>query len=234
MRSILRFLVLGTVVFGGLLTNGIQPAHADDELQAGIYKGIINLAIHSRAHQEWGGGDSATISWIGEGNVDLTITGEKYGTMTISFIPVDVFDFGYINLGGCDASVGIKARGSFSGGTAGLNFDPKQKAGTLYLIWNGLDSVDIVWDTVQGGCWSKKMSEAQLIAINETSPTIGPITLTVTKIDDEFISGEFRLPGWEGGGPIPHGSYAHIIDSCTWWALKDSAQEEGGKEWKNK
>jgi hypothetical protein len=235
MRSIMRFLVLGAVVFGGLLTNGIQPAHADDELPAGVYEGIINLAFHSRANQEiQGSGGVATISWIGEGDVDLTITGAKQGTMTISYIPVDVFDFGYVNLSGCgDASVGIKAKGSFSGGTAGLNFDPKQKAGTLYLIWNGLDSINIVWDTVQG-CWSKKMSEAQITAINETSPTIGQITLTVTKIDDDFISGDCRLPSWEGGGSIPLGSYAHIIDSCYWWALKDSTQENGGKEWKNK
>ena len=234
MRSIMRYLVLGAVVLGGLLTSGIQPAHADDKLEAGTYQGVINLAFHSRATQQvQGGDDSVSINWIVEGNVDLTITGEKYGTMIISYIPVDVFDNGYINMGGCNASVGIKAKGSFSGGTAGLNFDPKQNAGSLYLIWNGLDGVDILWDTVQGQC-KNKMSEAQIKAINTTSPTIGQITLTVTTIDDGFISGDCRLPKWEGGGPVQSGSYAHIIDSCNWWAMKLEGQGKGGKEWKIK
>jgi len=234
MRSIMRFLVLGAVVFGGLLTNGIQPAHADEELQAGTYQGMINLAFHSRAIQATqGASDSASINWIGEGKVDLTITGEKYGTMIISYIPVDIFDNGDINAGGCNASVGMKAQGSFSGGTAGLNFDPKLKAGTLYLIWGGLDGINILWDDVQGTC-KNKMSVAQITAINQTSPTIGLITLSVTKIDDGFISGDCRLPKWEGGGPVQNGSYAQIIDSCYWWAMKLEAQTKGGMEWTNK
>jgi hypothetical protein len=234
MRSIMRILVLGAVVFGGLLTNGIQPAHADNELQAGTYQGMLNLAFHSRTTQAaQGASDSVSINWIGEGKVDLTITGEKYGTMIISYIPVDIFDNGSINAGGCNASVGIKAKGSFSGGTAGLNFDPKQKAGTLYLIWNGLDSKNILWDDVQGTC-KNKMSVAQITAINETSPTIGQITLTVNTIDGGFISGDCRLPKWEGGGQIQNGSYAHIIDSCNWWAKMLEGQKKGGMEWTNK
>ena len=234
MRSILRFLVLGAVVFGGLLTNGIQPAHADDELQAGTYQGIINLAFHSRVSQSVQGvSDSVTINWIGEGNVDLTITGEKYGTMTITYIPVDIYDNANIDVGGCNASTGIKARGSFMGGTAGLNFDPQQKIGTLYLLWGGLDSHAILWDTVQGGC--KNMpSEAQLIAINQTSPTIGKITVTVTNIDDIYITGNCRLPEWEGNGSVLNGSYVHVIDSCNWWAMKREGQEKGGMEWTKK
>jgi hypothetical protein len=233
-RSIVRILALVAVVFGGLLKNGIQPARADDTLQAGTYQGMINLAFHSRATQSaQGASDSASINWIGEGQVELTISGEKYGTLTMLYFPVDVFDNGYINAGGCNASVGIKAKGSFSGGTAGLNFDPKQKTGTLYLIWNGLDGIDIVWDDVQGTC-KKKMSEAQITAINETSPTIGQITLTVNTIDSGFISGDCRLPTWEGGGPVQNGSYAHIIDSCNWWAKMLEGQKKGGNEWTNK
>ena len=232
MRSILRFLVLGTVVFGGMLTNGIQPAHADDELQAGTYQGIINLDFHSWT-TALGGKENVTINWLAEGDLDLTITGAKQGTMTITYIPVDIFDNANIDAGGCNASTGIKARGSFMGGTAGLNFDLQQKIGTLNLLWGGLDSHTILWDTVQGDC--KNMpSEAQIIAINQTSPKIGKITVTVTTIDDIFITGNCRLPEWEGSGSVPEGSYAHVIDSCNWWAMKLEGQEKGGMEWKNK
>ena len=233
MRSIMRFLVLGAVVFGGLLTNEIRPAHADDELQAGTYQGIINLDIHSRANQAAQGvTDSATINWFMEGNVDLTITGGKYGTLIISYIPVDIYDNASIESGGCNASVGITAKGSFSGGTAGLNFDPKQKTGTLNLIWNGLDGFNVDWESVKG-C-KNKPSDAQKIAINETGPKIGKITLTVNTIEAGFISGDCRLPDWEGGGPVQNGSYAHIIDSCNWWAKMLEGQNKGGMEWKNK
>ena len=232
MRSILRFLVLVAVVFGGLLTHGIQPAHADDELPAGVYQGIISLAFHSWT-TALGGKENVTINWLAEGDLDLTITGEKYGTMTITYIPVDIYDNANIDVGGCNASTGIKARGSFMGGTAGLNFDPQQKIGTLYLLWGGLDSHAILWDTVQGGC--KNMpSEAQMIAINQTSPTIGKITVAVTNIDDIFITGNCRLPEWEGSGSVLNGSYAHVIDSCNWWAMKLEGQQKGGLEWTKK
>ena len=232
MRSILRFLVLVAVVFGGLLTYGIQPAHADDELPAGVYQGIITLAFHSWT-TALGGKENVTINWLAEGDLDLTITGEKYGTMTITYIPVDIYDNANIDVGGCNASTGIKARGSFMGGTAGLNFDPQQKIGTLNLLWGGLDSHAILWDTVQGGC--KNMpSEAQIIAINQTSPTIGKITVAVTNIDDIFITGNCRLPEWEGSGSVLNGSYAHVIDSCNWWAMKLEGQQKGGLEWTKK
>jgi hypothetical protein len=231
MRSIMRFLVLGAVVFGGLLINGIQPVYADDELPAGVYQGIITLAFHSWT-TALGGKENVTINWFAEGDLDLKITGEKYGTMTITYIPVDIFDNANIDVGGCNASTGIKANGSFLGGTAGLNFDPKQKVGTLYLLWGGLDGFDVGWDTAKG-C-KNKPSEAQKIAINQTSPKIGKITVTVTNIDDIFITGNCRLPDWEGSGSIPNGSYVHIIDSCNWWAMKLEAQEKGEMEWKNK
>ena len=232
MRSIMRFLVLGAFVFGGLLTNGIQPVHADDELPAGTYQGIITLAFHSSTTAQEGK-INATINWFVEADVDLTITGEKYGTMTIPYIPVDIFDSANIDLGNCQAGTGIKAKGSFLGGTAGLNFDPQQKVGTLYLLWGGLDSHNILWDTVGGNC-KNKPSEAQLTGINETGPKIGKITVTVTNIDDIFITGNCRLPEWEGSGTIPYGSYVHIIDSCNWWAMKLVPQQEGGMEWKDK
>ena len=231
MRSIMRFLVLGAVISGGLLTNGILPAHADDELQAGTYEGVINLSFHSLSTSQ-GGKLNATINWIGEGDVDLTITGAKQGTMTIPYIPVDIFDNANIDLGGCNASTGIKARGSFLGGTAGLNFDLQQKIGTLNLLWGGLDGFDVRWDTATG-C-KNKPSEAQKIAINQTSPTIGKITVTVTNIDDILIKGNCKLPDWEGSGSIPDGSYVHVIDSCSWWAMMAKPQQKGGMEWKNK
>jgi hypothetical protein len=155
------------------------------------------------------------------------------GTMAITYPPVDIFDHAYYHFSGCgDGSVGIKARSSFTGGTAGHNFDPQQKTGTLYLLWGGLDSINIVWDDVQG-CL-KSMSEPQLTAINETSSRIGKITVTVTNIDDIFITGNCRLPDWEGSGTLPYGSYTRLLDSCNWWAFKASAQGEGGQEWKNK
>jgi hypothetical protein len=228
----MRFFLLGAVVFGGLLTNGIQPAHADDELPSGVYQGIITLAFHSWT-TALGGKENVTINWLAEGDLDLTITGGKYGTMTIPYIPVDIYDNANIDVGGCNASTGIKARGSFMGGTVGLNFDPQQKIGTLYLLWDGLDSHAILWDTVQGGC--KNMpSEAQIIAINQTSPKIGKITVTVTNIDDIYITGNCRLPEWEGSGSVQGGSYAHVIDSCNWWAMKLEEQQKGGMEWTKK
>jgi hypothetical protein len=232
MRSVMRFLILGAVVFGGLLANRIQPANADNELPAGVYQGIITLDFHSST-TALGGGENVTINWFAEGDLDLTIPGGKYGTMIITYIPVDIFDNGNIDIGGCNASTGIKARGSFFGGTAGLNFDPQQKVGTLYLLWGGLDSHNILWDTVGEHC-KNKPSEAQLTAINETSPKIGKITVTVTNIDDIFITGNCKLPEWEGSGSIPTGSYVHIIDSCNWWAMKLVPQQKGGMEWKNK
>lgn len=233
MRNFKWFIVLGAVVLGGLLMNGVQPAQADDTLPVGTYKGIINLAFHSRARdsysmlgQTYDG--SVTISWIGVGTVDIDISNAKQGSVGVDLSSVDIYDNGYIEFSKCFASVGIKAIGSFAGFYAGLNFDPEQKIGTVSLMWNGLNSTNIVWDSVQG-CWKKGMSDAQLKAINAAGPTIGPIQLTVTKIDGDLISGDCRLPGWEGGGPTAHGSYAHIIDSCNWWALRNGSN--GGKEW---
>lgn len=237
MRSTRWFLIIGVVVLGGLLTIGIQSAYAGDELQEGTYEGMINLAIHSWAnvHTSAGGQTyegNVTINWIGDGNVDLTVTDAKHGMIQVN-IPVDVFDFGHILFTQCNASVGIKAKGLFSGMVLGSNFDPIQKTGTVPLVWNGPDSVQIVYDTVQGGCWTKHMSDAQLTAIEEAGPTIGEIILTVTTVDDVFISGRCSLPKWEGSGGIPNGSYTHLTDACHWWAFKVDAQE-GGSKWKDK
>ncbi len=237
MRSTKGFLIIGAVLLGGLLTIRIQSAHADDELQAGTYEGMINLAIHSWSNVQTSAGGqtyegNVTMNWIGEGNVDLTVTDAKHGMIQVN-IPVDVFDFGHILFTQCNASVGIKAKGLLSGMVLGSNFDPTQKTGTVPLVLNGPDSVQIEYDTVQGGCWTKQMSDAQLTAIEEASPTIGEITLSVTTVDDVFISGSCSLPKWEGSGTIPNGSYAHIIDACHWWAFKVDAQE-GGAEWKDK
>jgi hypothetical protein len=231
MRSILRFFVLGAVAFGGLL-GGIQPAHADDDLQAGPYYGIVTMAIHSQASQNVGDfSGSASISWIGEGNLDLTITDAKNGTADISYLPLDIFDFAYADLpASCFVSIGIKAKGLFHGlpvlGTT--NFNPEQKVGEVPLIYTGLLAREILYETAEG---CNSMADAQMIAVEQTSTQITQIRLTVTIVDDVFISGKCSLPDWEGGGSIPNGSYIHVVDSCYWWAMK---AEEGAGEWKDK
>lgn len=237
MRALIRFLVSGSIIFGALL-GSMELAHADGGLKSGTYKGIIQMAVHSQASQSVSTlgqtfTDSVTISWIGEGNIDLTITNSENGMAQISYLPVDIFDFAYINFtspaGSCHASIGIKAKGVFYEiGVGTPNFDPKQKTGKVSFIFGGLESHDILYDTLQG-CWTKSMSDAQLIALEKTSSQVNPVVLTVTSFDDDFISGKCSLPDWEGGGSIPNGSFTHTADSCFWWVLKD-----GEHEWKSK
>ncbi len=236
MRSIMRFLILGVIVFGGLLGE-IQPARADDSLSRGNYLGVIDMSIRSMASQRISAGGlsytgNVTINWFGHGYVNLTIDNTKNGTVRISYLPVDIFDFSVFELTGkfdCFASVGIKAQGLFANmGLGSTNFDAEQRVGTVNIIFSGLLGHEIVYDTVQG-CPLKSMSEAQLTALEQTSNQIKSITLKVEKFDDNTIRGTCDLPEWKGSDSISNGSYAHIVDSCDWWVSK-----EGGDEWKNK
>jgi hypothetical protein len=235
MRALLWFLLCGAVVFGGLL-GGVQPAQADDDLSIGTYKGIISLAVHSRAGQHMSsmGGTidtSVTINWFGDGYLDLKITDAKNGVAKLSDLPVEIFDFGYGRLTGegvdCFVSVGLKAKGAFYDMGLGI-FDPQTKTGKVPLIFSGLRGHEVIYDTVQG-CPLNSMVENQVVALEQTSNQLGTITLEVISFTDDVIRGKCGIDGWEGGGSIPNGSYDHIVDACYWWASK-----EGDNEWKSK
>lgn len=233
MRALVRYLVLGIILFGWLL-GGIQPAHADDDLKAGTYTGAIHLDVHSLGSQNLPNYEGkVAITWIGEGKLELQIIDAKNGTVNIPYIPMDIFDFAYVDwsvLGrNCYASVGITAKSTFNGLVMGnTNFDPQKKSGEVRLIFPGLESHKIAYDTVQG-CKLNSMSTAQLIAINEVSAQLGKIILWVTYFSDDFIRGDCAMEGWNGSGSVGNVSYFRSLNSCLWWASK-----EGGDEWRNK
>lgn len=239
MRSTTWFRILGAVAFGILLTNGILTAHADNEFEAGDYEGMIALAIHSWTSQHISMlgltyQADVSINWIGEGKIELGIKSDSVGEATIGIIPVDVFDAAGGEAKGqtinCFASVGIKTGGDFHGSST--SFIPTQKLFTATLDWRGPSSVDIVYENAQGCPYVKSMSNNQLTAINLSSQSIKNINLKVTNIGHGFISGNCTLPGWEGSGTIPNGSYHKVIDSCYWWA-KRLSKVGGSFSWRD-
>jgi hypothetical protein len=243
MRSIKRFLVLGTVVFVGLLLSGSRPATpVQPSTQMGNFRGEYSFSITSKTHEfhEDSLGstflDDVEIDWAGAGTIDLAIPQDLQSTAALRSERVTIFQYADATMTGsghnCSWEDALTARGKF--GNSWTFFNRSAATWDTSVIWNKITSYVIKKATSSGdikGCeqFGSRLANAQKVkAVEAVTRTIDLFRFTITSFSDFQISGNCSLPNWEGTFPTAYGNAQHINKGCDWQVFRKESQE-----WKN-
>ena len=194
MRPIMRILMLGAVVFVGLLLSGSRP---DTPIQPtypiGFYLGTYDFVLTSKTHVFKEGADGDTyladehIGWIGDGTIDLRTPGYVQATAGLLKNNVDITQAGDITgtakTGNCSWSETLLARGKF--GNSWTIFNWSAATWDTSLLWNKVTDFKIVSASGSGSvqaCHSfgVKTANEQKEAVEAVTRSIKLIRFTIT------------------------------------------------------
>ncbi|MGD0005637.1 MAG: hypothetical protein ABSE06_15575 [Anaerolineaceae bacterium] len=243
MRSIMRSLLLGAVVFGGLLLSGSRP---DTPIQPtypiGFFWGTYDFVLISKTHVFKEGADGDTvlsdehIAWIGDGTINLRTPGYVQATAGLLKNNVDITQAGDITgtapTGNCDWSETLLASGEF--GNSWTNFNWSAQSWDTSLLWNKITDFRIVSASGSGSipkfCKSAgvKTADEQKEAVEAETRSIKKIRFTMTPSSLFDMKGNCSLPNWVGKIAIPDGWSERSDNKCRWELFPVESQQ-----WKN-
>ncbi len=234
MRLIMRFLMLGLVVFVGF-PEGIQPVRADDKLAGGRYVGEIDMALHAQysLNQSSFGQTyvmNTSINWFWNPLIVFQIADNAQGLVKFIDNPMDISDYTLLDATGrlnCSGSASLRAKGLFTQLAVETNNFDQQDGGKVNLLFQNLESIRLIRDTQD--CPVKSLVSEQIDMMERASALLGQIILKVTDYNDYKIVGKCSLPGWEDKGAVQTITYNRVNDVCSWWATR-----QGDAEWKRK
>ncbi len=240
MRSIMRILMLGAVVFVGLLFSGSRPdTPIQPSTQIGSFLGDYSFALISNTHHFWeSNGDSFLsdefIMWHGDGTIDLTTAGNGQSTAALlkNEVTIDQNSDTTITAktGICDWSEALNGRGKF--GKSWTNFNWSAQSWDTSLLWNKVTDLKIVSASGSGyqvcHSFGVKTANEEKEAVKTVTSAIKLIRFTITSFSDFNIKGTCSLPNWEGNSTIPNGWSKRSNYICHWEVWRKELQE-----WKN-
>jgi len=242
MRRVRQFLMLGAVVFVGLLISGSRPTTpVQPSTQWGNFRGDYSYSISSMTHEfhEANGStflDDVEIDWAGYGTIGLAIPIDLQATADVRSVRVAIFQYGDATVtgkgGNCSWQDALTARGKF--GNSWTFFNRSAQTWDTSVIWNKITSYVIKTQTSSGnmkGCeqFGSKLATAQKVkAVEAVTRTIDMFRFTITSFSDFQISGKCSLPTWEGTFPTEFGTARHINNGCDWQVFRKESSE-----WKN-
>jgi hypothetical protein len=243
MLSIMRSLLLGAVVFVGLLLSGSRPdTPIQPTIPIGAFLGDYIFVLTSETHVFKAGYNGDTyltnehIGWIGMGTITLTTPDYVQATAGLLKSNVDITQDGDITgtapTGNCKWSEGLLGGGKFGNSWTIFNWS----AGTwdTSLLWNKVTNFKIVSASGSGSikfCKSAgvKTANEQKEAVEAATRYIKLIRFWNTTSSSLFdIKGDCSLPNWEGPVKVPDGWGVHSNNKCDWELFPMETQQ-----WKN-
>lgn len=241
MRSIMRSLLLGAVVFVGLLLSGSRPdTPIQPTIPIGAFSGdyIFVLTSHSHTFFESTGVSFLSdehMGWIGMGTIVLNTPDYVQATAGLLKNSVDITQDSDTTItaktGICQWSEVLLGGGKLGKSWTIFNWS----AGTwdTSLLWNKVSDFKTVSASGSGyqvcHSFGVKTADESKVAVKTETRAIKLIRFTNTTSSSLFdIKGNCSLPNWEGTKKIPDGWVEHSNNKCDWELFPVESQQ-----WKN-